>query len=151
MRYTQENTPIIKIGSKMVKVQHLTDNQAREMTTYIGECHTGPWMGMGEERDRNYTAEEEMPQWIDLFDLMDSHAKLFISPTNSFTHGESIPDPRNNPNGMYHNDETYCVEADVTAFVSQVAHKLLMLDPGLKKNMGTEELLTRQHFVPPAR
>ena len=91
---------------------------------------------MGDE-NRNLTLEDEAPQWYYLFDLLDSHAKHYVKPTNTFSHGERIPDPRRNPKGVLYNDETNCVEADVPAFVNQVAHKLLMSDPGLKKNMWT--------------
>ena len=44
-------------------------------------------MGMGSESDRTLTPEEEMPQWYNLFDLLDSHAKHYVKPTNTFSHG----------------------------------------------------------------
>ena len=129
----------------MIKIIYLTDNQMRELTTYLGECHTGCWMGHGE---RHHTPEDEIPQWRRLLDLLNAHVTWYMQPTNPFSHGQPIPDPSKHPEGMYYNDPDLSVEADVTALLTQVAWKLLFLDPGLKVNTRTEDLVTRQHFVP---
>ena len=66
-------------GSKLVEVIDLTENQGKELTQYIFDCHRGPWLGNGNGIP---TPEDEIAQWYRVIDLMNTHVTHYCAPTN---------------------------------------------------------------------
>ena len=144
-RQTQEHTQSFREGSKLIKVIHLTDNQASELSSYIYECNSGPWFGQGDENPFP-TPEDECAQWYPLVGLIDTHVTHYLTPTHPRVHGQKLPDPHKHARGPFFNDIRNSVEASVSASTHQIAQKLFMSEVGLKRNSMTTQLLTSHYF-----
>ena len=111
-----------------MKIIYLTDNQMRELTLYIVDCHRKPpLLGAAE----HHGLEEEMPQWYYVHEVCNTAIRHAGAP--SFTGHPYAPytDPTATGGTFFDSEEKYWCWGGVSAFFTQVAQVLMRREPSV--------------------